>query len=344
MKLSMMLNGGGGTTVRDVVSLSREAEQAGVNGVYLPEAWRSGFVTLTAIAAATTELRVGPYVLNAHARTPMIAGMSAVDLDEFSGGRLVLGIGSGNKITNESYQGVPVVRPLEKMRDYVQVVRGVTHAHYGDRVDFEGPRHQMTGWHAQVEPVRESIPIYLAATGPKMTELAGDVADGIALGSLLSAPFITDIATRLRSRVGEQFGVMAASFLSVDEDVEAARSAARDAVVNLYAGKPHPHYDALLREQGHVEVADAITEAVAADDLRAAHDAVTDAVVDTLTIAGTAEDCLARLKDYSTVVDELLLMSVSSMRYQAGDRGVGEAQAPSIVYGPLLELVKTASQ
>ena len=86
------------------------AEESGFSGVYVAEAWRSGFVPVAAIAARTERVTVGPYVLNAHARTPMIAGLSAVDLDEVAGGRLLLGVGSGNRVTNEKYQGVPVRR------------------------------------------------------------------------------------------------------------------------------------------------------------------------------------------------------------------------------------------
>lgn len=340
MRLSMMVPGGGGMTVRDVVALARRAEQAGVHGVYLPEAWRSGFVTLTAVAAGTERLHLGPYVLNAHARTPMIAGMAAVDLDELSCGRLVLGVGSGNKVTNESYQGVPVVRPLEKMRDYVEVLRLVTTARYGDRVDFAGPRHSMTGWHAQVEPFRAAIPIVLAATSPRMTALAAEVADGAALGSLLSASYVADVASSSRRTAGDDFTIMAAAFLSVDADEERAREAARAAVVNLYAGKPHPHYDALLRAQGHEQSADAIVRAVALGKLAAARAAVSDEIVDTLTIAGTLDRCRARLAEYAPWTDELILMSVNAMRYQAGDHHVGGGTEELLgSFDPMLSLI-----
>jgi 5,10-methylenetetrahydromethanopterin reductase len=190
MDVSLMVAGGSGTQIRDLVDLAVRAEAAGAYGIYVPEAWRSGFVAPTAMAAATRRVRIGAYVLNAHARTPWVAGLAAVDLDEFSGGRLTLGVGSGNRVTNESYQGVPVVRPLQKMRDYLSVLRSVTSARLGERVDVPGERHSVDGWHSQVNPVRSRIPIVLAATSPRMVELAAELADGIALGSLQSVDFV----------------------------------------------------------------------------------------------------------------------------------------------------------
>ena len=325
-RLGLMVAGGGGMTVADMAELAARAEDSGFSGVYVPEAWRSGFVPVAAMAARTQRVTVGPYVMNAHARTPMIAGLTAVDLDEVAGGRLLLGVGSGNKVTNEKYQGVPVRRPLQKMREYVELLRLVTTARQGEQVDFAGQVHSMTGWRSQVDPHRPAIPIYLAATSPRMTELAGEVADGIALGSLQSAEFVRSVVAQARATAGSRpFGVMVAAFVSVDEDRERARSAGRTAVVNLYAGKPHPHYDSLLRQQGYVQLADDLTRLVAEGQLDKAHDAVPDEVVDDLVIAGTPDDCSRRLADYAGIVDEVVMVNTNGMRYRADD----DRSAPS---------------
>lgn len=343
MRLGLMLAGGGGLTVSDLAHLAADAEGAGYDGVYLAEAWRSGFVTLAAMAERTRRVRLGPYVLNAHARTPMIAGMSAVDLDEVADGRLVLGVGSGNRVTNESYQGVAVHRPLRKMREYTELLRLVTRARRGERVDYAGQIHRMSGWRCQVDPVRASIPIVLAATSPKMTRLAASVADGIGLGSLQSAEYVADIAAECRRTAGHgDFSVLMAALVAVDADTGRAREAARTAVVNLYAGKPHPHYDALLRRQGYTRVADEVDRCVRQGDLDAARRAVSDEVVDRLTVAGTPEECARRLAEYADSVDEVLLVNVGGMRYEAGgaDRDARRALLDS--YAPLLELASAA--
>jgi 5,10-methylenetetrahydromethanopterin reductase len=338
-----MLAGGGGLLLNDLAALATKAEHAGLSGVYLAEAWRSGFVPVAALAAATSRIEVGPYVLNAHARSPLFTGISAVDLDEFTHGRLVLGVGSGNEITNARYQGIPVHRPLTKMRDYVEVLRRVTTARAGQRIDYAGETHSTEGWYCQVDPVRPSIPIVLAATSPRMAHLAARSADGIALGSLISGRFAADIARDCRTlspRPG--FRVMMTAFTSVAPDRSDARTAARRAVVNLYAGKPHPHYDRLLRQQGFSEVADRVAHSVAQEDIDGALRAVSDEAVDSLTIAGTPDECKHRLADYADI-DDLILVNVNGMRYRtdpspAGDVGAGLLES----YEPLFDFARTA--
>jgi alkanesulfonate monooxygenase SsuD/methylene tetrahydromethanopterin reductase-like flavin-dependent oxidoreductase (luciferase family) len=296
-------------------------------------------VALSALALATERVRIGPYVMNAHARSPWIAGMTAVDLDELSGGRLVMALGSGNRVTNEQYQGIPVVRPLAKMRDYIAVVRAVTQAGAGGVVEYGGQMHSSSGWVSQVEPVRSRIDLHLAATSPKMEELAAEVADGVALGSLVSVDFVSAVAERCRAKAGSQFAVRASSFVSVDDDADLARARARMAVVNLYAGKPHPHYDALLRRQGFDEVADLLIKHVAAGDLAAASSSVSDEVVDSLTVAGTPDECRARLAEYAPVLDELILMNVGAMRFSGpGRSAVSERDDLLESFEPMLEL------
>jgi len=98
----------------ELVTVARQADSAGFAGFYMAEVHRSGFVPLTAVAAATQRMRIGPYVLNAYARSPLITGMSAVDLNEVSGGRLVLGVGGGNRIINEVWQGIAHERVLTR--------------------------------------------------------------------------------------------------------------------------------------------------------------------------------------------------------------------------------------
>ena len=323
MRLGLLVAGGGGMLIPDMAELGRRAETAGFDAVLVPESWRSGVAPVAAIAAVTTEVEVGPYVLNAHARTPLSAGMDAVDLDQLSGGRLVLGVGSGNEVMNASGHGVPVVRPLEKMRDYLGVLGEVTRAPAGSTVAREGTRHYLRAWRPQAVPEREQIPILLAATSPRMTDLAADAADGIALGALQSASFVANVARRCRSRSphGERFAVYCAAFTAVHADRDTARAAARRAVVDLFAVKPHPHYERLLHQQGYAAFSDQMMRLLSHGDVGAAQRLVPDEVVDTLTIAGTPQECQAKIQEYSPAVDALVLSNVAAMQQiTAGER------------------------
>ncbi len=303
--------------MQEMVALAKQAEDAGIDSIYLCEAWRSGFVGLAAIAMATERVEIGPYILNAYGRSPWLTAMSAIDLDELSGGRLVLGIGSGNKHINEDWQGIPQERPLRKMSEYIEVLKQAISTPVGETVQYEGEMHQMN-WPPAVPPHRPSIPVYLAALYPKMTAVAGRVADGIALGALLSAPYVKEvILPRFRQAAAEtgrdpdSLGVTMAPFVSVGQDGEAARQAAREAICHLYAPLPHPYYDYVLREQGFSKAADAAAKYVPEGQMEKAMEAFTDDIIDTVTINGTIEQARAQIDAFEGAVDQTLFVNVN---------------------------------
>lgn len=307
---------GGGMTIRDVVALSTEAEAAGFDSLYVTEAWRSGFVPLTAIAMATQRVRLGTYVLNAYGRSPLLTGMSAIDLDELSGGRLLLGVGSGNRHINEDWQGVPHKEPYEKMREYVTLLKQIVQARIGETVSYEGKLHRMH-WTPAVQPLRKHIPIYLSAIFPKMIRVAGQVADGVAIGAINSVEYIREVLRpRVRAAAAEAgrdpnaLGFLMAGFVSVSENREQARQAAREAICRLFHPLPHPYYDFMLREHGFSAAADAAKQYVPEGKLQKAAEAMTDDILDRVTIAGTPDECRKRIAAYQQVVDEVICVNV----------------------------------
>lgn len=308
---------GGGTSLQQMVALACQAEQAGVDSIYLTEAWRSGFVGLAAIAAATERVEIGPYILNAYARSVWITAMSAIDLDELSGGRLVLGVGSGNKHINEDWQGIPQARPIRKMDEYVTLLRKAVSTRLGETLTWEGQMHRMK-WPPAVAPLRSSIPVYLAALYPQMIGVAGRVADGLALGALLSADYIRqELKPRFvkaasdADRDPSTLGIYFAPFVSVGDDGEEARNAARAAICHLYSPLPHPYYDHVLREQGFSRAADACAAHVPEGRMERAMEAISDEMLDTVAIAGTADQCRGALNRFEDIVDQALLVNVN---------------------------------
>ena len=308
---------GGGIDMHEMVDCARRAEQAGVDAIYLTEAWRSGFVGLAAIAMATERVEIGPYILNAYARSVWVTAMSAVDLDELCGGRLVLGVGSGNKHINEVWQGIPRERPVRKMAEYITLLRKATATRLGENLDWQGEMHRMN-WSPSVAPLRPSIPVYLAGLYPRMVAVAGRVADGLALGALLSPEYIRDKlkpgfrqAANDAGRDPDALGIYFAPFVSVDEDEQAAKNAARSAICRLYDPLPHPYYDHLLREQGFAKAADAAAKHVPAGRMEKALEAMGDEVLAKVAIAGTPAQCRAQLARFEGIVDQALLVNVN---------------------------------
>ena len=324
MKLGLIFPGGG-MQIREMTAIATEAEEAGFASLYVTEAWRSGFVPLTALAMATQRVRLGAYVLNAYGRSPMLTGMSAIDVDELSGGRLLLGVGSGNRHINEDWQGIPHVEPYQKMKEYIECLKQIVRARSGDSMVYEGKIHRMH-WTPAVDPVRKSIPIYLSAIFPRMVKVAGQVADGVAIGALNSPEYIrTVLQPRVREaavqadRDPQSLGYLMAIFVSVSEDRERARQTAREAICRLFSPLPHPYYDFLLREQGFSAAADAARKLVPQGKLKQAAESIPDEAIDRLTIAGTPEECRQRVALYEGIVEEVICVNVSYATTQTSD-------------------------
>lgn len=310
---------GGGITLREMAEIAREFDRAGFHGLYTVEAYRSGFVPLAVLAQNTDHCRVGTYILNAHARAVVSAAMAARDVDDLSGGRTVIGVGSGNPHINEWHLGASNAAPLARMREYVGGLRAAVAAAPGEQVEFvHGGR--PIRWSPAITNQRSRIPVLLAAMYPRMRQLAGEVADGIALGSLHSAAYVAQVvrpavldAVARAGRNADEFQVVASQLASVDEDREAARSRARRGLCRLFTPLPHPYYEYVLREQGWSQMVDAISVHMTEGRLEAAMEEVSDDAVDDLLIAGDPDTCEQALARYQGVLTEVVLTDATSV-------------------------------
>jgi len=322
-----------------IVTIAREGEAAGVGSMYTVEAGRSAFVPAAAVIGATDQVRVGTYIVNAYAREPWLTGLAARDLDELSGGRFVLGIGTGNPHFNDWYMGIDSSKPLAKMRDYLEIVKGVVSGRAGEPVRHDGDVHRIR-WRASWDPTRPSIPVYLSASGPNMVKLAGEHSDGVGVGIMASTSFLADIvrpnaraAAVAAGRDPDALAFPMGALVSVNQDTELARDATRASICGLFHPVPHPYYDSQLRQLGFEEFADRATELMPAGRTREAMDLVPDEVIDTMTITGSPAECAARIGEYEGLVDEVIAFRVA----QRGEP-VGMA-----AYDDLFELASLAA-
>ena len=322
MRLGLLL--GFEDSMNTVSTLARDGEAAGFGSLYTVEAGRSAYVTAAAVIAATEQATVGTYIVNAYAREPWLTGIAARDLGELSGGRFVLGIGTGNPHFNDWYMGSGTARPVAKLRDYLRIVRAVVAAGPGDPVRYEGDVHRIR-WRASWEPAQPSIPVYLSASGPNMVRLAGQEADGVAVGVMSSVGFLRDIvrpaaqaAAAEAGRNPDELAFPMGAQLSVNADEELARKATRASICGLYHPVPHPYYDSQLRQLGFDEFADAAARLMPKGRTREAMALVPDEVIDTMTITGTPAQCAARIAEYEGLADEIILMRLAQVGQPSG--------------------------
>jgi alkanesulfonate monooxygenase SsuD/methylene tetrahydromethanopterin reductase-like flavin-dependent oxidoreductase (luciferase family) len=315
MKIGMML--GFEDSIKTITTIAREAENAGINTLYTVDAGRSATITAAAVINATQRALVGTYIVNAYAREPWMTGLEARDLNEISDGRFVLGVGTGNLHFNDLYMGINSLKSKDKMRDFMQIVRSVVSGRAAERVRYQGDVHRIR-WRATWNPTTHSLPVYMAASGPNMVHLAGEVSDGVGVGIMSSVDFVRDIVRPNAQAGAESAGrnpealvFPTATIVSVNQDVKAAQDATRKAICKLYHPIPHPYYDSQLRQLGFTEFADQATLLMPAGRLNEAMSLVPDEVVDRLTITGNVEQCIERMKEYTGVSDELILARTS---------------------------------
>lgn len=163
------------------VEFVQQCEQIGVSSVWVPEAWGYDALTpLAHLAAVTSTIGLATGIVQIGARTPAMLAMQAMSVQQLSGGRLVLGLGSSGPRIMEGWHGVPFRRPIATTRETIEIVRQIAR---GDRLDHRGEIFDLPpdgfgrGIRSMVPPVAP-IPMVLAALGPKNLELTGEIADG----------------------------------------------------------------------------------------------------------------------------------------------------------------------
>ena len=164
----------------------QEAERLGFNSVWTAEAYGSDALTpLAWWGAQTQNIQLGTAIMQMSARTPTAAAMAAITMDHLSDGRFILGLGASGPQVVEGWYGQPYPRPLERTREYIDIVRQVFAREAP--VKFDGKHYQLPidggaklgkTLKPTVHPLRNDIPIYLAAEGPKNVALSAEIADG----------------------------------------------------------------------------------------------------------------------------------------------------------------------
>ncbi len=183
MELGLNLGYWGTGNDQDNIALAVEADRLGYAVAWVAEAYGSDAPTvLSWVGALTERIGLGAGVMQIPARTPAMTAMTAATLDTLSGGRFRLGLGVSGPQVSEGWHGVPFAAPLGRTREYVDIVRMALRresvAYDGRHFTLPLPDGAGKALRLTVHPVRESVPVYLAAVGPKNLELAGEIADG----------------------------------------------------------------------------------------------------------------------------------------------------------------------
>ena len=185
---------GEGMSLADVVDIGVAAEDAGLDSIWHVEIHREPLVPLAAIAARTSRIRVGTGV-RIWARSPILAALAASDMAELSNGRFLYGLGTGPPDWNRRFHGMSYERPVQRIREYVEVMRGAWRAaHDGTTFDYAGEHYQIEGYSNPIRQTPESVPIVLAPVREGMCQLAGEIADGVLFNFFSTPKYLAEFA------------------------------------------------------------------------------------------------------------------------------------------------------
>ncbi len=266
MKLGLTVGYWGAGPPANVEQSIAIAEECGYDSLWTAEAYGSDALTpLAWWGAQTTKIKLGTAIMQLSARTPAATAMAAMTLDHLSNGRFQLGIGASGPQVVEGWYGQPYPRPLERTREYIDVIRAIIKRdapveYHGKQIELPHPGGAGLGkpLKSTIHPYRTDIPIFLAAEGPKNVALAGEIADGWLplFFSPKSDKFYRDALSEGFSRKGAlhnapDFEVAANVPVIITDDVEAGAGMIKP-MLALYVGGmgakgANFHYDVLAR-------------------------------------------------------------------------------------------------
>jgi F420-dependent oxidoreductase-like protein len=324
MRLGLNLGYWGlGITNEDQLALVREAESLGFDSIWAAEAYGSDTATVLAWLAGQTErIGIGSAIFQMPARSPAMTAMTAATLDVISGGRMRLGLGSSGPQVAEGWHGQRFGGQLARTREYVAIVRK---ALARERLEFQGETYTLPlpdgpgkALKLMIAPVQERIPIYLAAIGPKNTQLAGEIADGW-LPTFFSPEHVGELralleegAARAGRRIDESFDIAPTVTLCIDDDLDRARDAMRPFLA-LYVGgmgsRKQNFYNALVRRYGFEEAAQEVQDLYLAGKKEEAAAALPPELIDITSLCGPRDRIAERLAHYKEAGVGTLIVS-----------------------------------
>jgi F420-dependent oxidoreductase-like protein len=319
-----------GLSSEQQLALVKEAEAAGFDSVWAAEAYGSDAATVLAWLAAQTErIRIGSAIFQMPARSPAMAAMTAATLDQLSNGRMLLGLGPSGPQVAEGWHGQRFARQLARTREYVEIVRK---ALARERLVYEGETYTLPlpdgpgkALKLTIAPVQERIPVYLAAIGPKNTNLVGEIADGWL--PMFFSPEHVDESRKLleegaagAGRSLDGFEIAPTVQVAIDDDIDRARDVMRPFVA-LYVGgmgsRERNFYNALVRRYGFEEAAQEIQDLYLEGKKKEAAAAIPAELIDTVTLAGPRDHIRERLAVYRDAGVGTLIVSPMALDAEA---------------------------
>lgn len=306
---------GVGGSLALVGPMAKMVEDAGFGSCWAAETQNSAFVTSSAAIHATSTIKVGTAIALAFPRSPTITAMEAADLDELSGGRFMVGLGTQVKRINEERFSVGFEHPAPKIKEYAQVMRTVWAANRGEDVVHEGRFYNVTRptFGGRRSPAPRDVPIYLAAVGPIMCRTCGEVADGLIAHPIASPRYMTETVKPAVAEGAARAGrsptdcnITTDWIVSISDNEDQAR---REAKLQLAFYATTRTYTPILQLHGRAGIVPDLRAAFERKDHDRMIELVDDRLCDEMAIAGAADECRSKAEQWAgeTGIDRFIV-------------------------------------
>jgi len=296
----------GPNTAGEIIAAAKLAEECGFHSVFVPEHYydREAPSLLGAIARSTSQIKIGTGVINPYTRYPSLVAMTVATLDELSGGRAMLGLGSGGVIGSlehgipNEFAGQKFSHPLGHIREMIQIVRRLLS---GEAVTYRGEFYTLENVKLHFRPPQERIAIYLGQQGPKMMDLAGELCDGVLITLCCTVPYVKDVIQRIEkseSSHGREKGSVdfsARVIVSMDADRSKAIRNSKQLVGRVFI---HPGAKPVMEASRFDLPIGKMKQAIDEGRGELLNELVPDEIVEMTTASGTRSDVLRKVEDF----------------------------------------------
>ena len=284
--------------VHQTIEMAKWAEAEGYDDLWFADSnGVDALTTAAAVALNTDRCRIGTAIIPVFSRTPAVLASTTHVLNQLSGGRFILGLGSSSQTMMENWHGQTFEKPLTRVKETTLLIKQML---LGEKTDFRGEAVTSRGYRQLPLPADTQQLIYMAALRGKMLEAAAEFSDGVIL-NLFPKDALPRMMDHIRigaERAGkklEDVEIVCRHQVVVTDDVENARNMIRASFAPYYAT---PVYNAFLAWSGYEDVARTIKEGWAAKDRAKTTGALDDQLVDDIAILGTKEVCHDRIREY----------------------------------------------
>lgn len=278
-------------SVEEIFDCAKVLSKYSADSIWIPETWGMDCCSiLSHVSNIAKKPNLGSSIINIYSRSPTLVAMSSATLDTISGGRFTLGLGTSSKAIVEDWHGLEFSSPLERMREYVEIIRLVMS---GQKVTYDGKFFNLKNFNLLIKPRRTRIPIYLAAINQKMVELTWEIADGV-IFYLRPLPELKSTIAKMQSKKKIDVTCQLITCISMDSQ-KAINRAKQTIAFYVSVGKIYREF---LASNGFEKETTTIFEEYKKNGLKNNHEFVTDEMVHSLSVCGTPEDVRKKIPQF----------------------------------------------